>query len=395
MKRIEVLDGMRGYFLLFMLINHMILQGGLWMQNVTLGQLMFVEDAQGFVFLSGFLIGLIQTTRMTRYGVAAMRASIWHRAGELYLYAMGVILLALTLQAVLPGGVSAFANWMGRAGAQDQTRDLALATLVFQPTFMDILPQYILYLLVSPFLVQMVAEGRWPQVAVMSVLTWMAAQIGIGQLIGAPLHQLALASDGQGLRGGFNPLGWQIVFVSGLIAGGLTAQGKVEWQRLLSPDKTLLPLMCGLILLFFLPIRIATAYGLIPPEFLGPFQAMAVRQSFGPVYMLSLMGAGGLLTWLMVAGPQASQRWIVTLSVGLHALFRWLPLKILGRHSLQTYAWHVVLVYMLRYADAQTGPFTDAQKTAIAAFFILLLPLPAIWREYGQAIRRKMFSEVG
>ncbi|MDE3080706.1 MAG: OpgC domain-containing protein [Paracoccaceae bacterium] len=395
MKRIEVLDGMRGYFLLFMLINHMILQGGLWLQNFSAAQLMFVEDAQGFVFLSGFLIGLIQTSRMTRYGVAAMRASIWRRAGELYIYAMGVILLALTLQAVLPGGVSAFANWMGTAGAHDRTRDLALATLVFQPTFMDILPQYILYLLVSPFLVQMVAEGRWPQVAVLSILTWMAAQIGMGQVIGEPLHRLALASDGQGLRGGFNPLGWQIVFISGLIAGGLTARDKVDWQRIFAPDKTVLPILFLMILLFFLPIRIATAHGLIRYDYLGPFEAMAVRQSFGPVYLLNLIGAAGLLTWLMVAGPQSSRRWIVTLSRGLHALFRWLPLKIMGRHSLQTYAWHVVIVYLLRYADAQLGPFTLGQKTAIAALCILLLPLPAIWRDYGPAIRRKIFSEVG
>ena len=37
MKRIEILDGLRGYFLLFMLINHLILTGGLWLQDVTLG----------------------------------------------------------------------------------------------------------------------------------------------------------------------------------------------------------------------------------------------------------------------------------------------------------------------------------------------------------------------
>lgn len=395
MKRIEVLDGMRGYFLLFMLINHMIFQGGLWLQKVNAAQLMFVEDAQGFVFLSGLLIGLIQTTRLDRHGAGAMRASIWRRAGELYLYAMGLVLLALTLQAVLPEGVSAFANWMGRAGAQDHVRDLALATLVFQPTFMDILPQYILYLLVSPFLVQMVADGRWPQVAVLSVLTWMAAQIGMGQLIGAPLHHLALASDGQGLRGGFNPLGWQIVFVAGLIVGGLMARGKVDWQRIFAPDRTVLPILFLMIVLFFLPIRIATAHGLIRYDYLGPFQAMALRQSFGPVYLLNLIGAAGLLTWLMVAGPKASRRWIAAVARALHALFRWAPLRITGRHSLQTYAWHVVMVYLLRYADMQIGPFTTGEKTAIAAICILLLPLPALWREYGPTIRRKMSAAIG
>ena len=48
---------MRGYFLVFMLINHLIFVGGYWMMEVNHRQFAFVEDAQGFVFLSGLLIG--------------------------------------------------------------------------------------------------------------------------------------------------------------------------------------------------------------------------------------------------------------------------------------------------------------------------------------------------
>ena len=41
-------------------------------------------------------------------------------------------------------------------------------------------------------------------------------------------------------------------------------------------------------------------------------------------------------------------------------------LRLLGRHSLQIYAWHVVLVYLVRWLDGEVGPFNEATKTAIA-----------------------------
>ncbi len=391
-KRIEILDGMRGYFLLFMLINHLILQGGLWLEKINLAQVMFVEDAQGFVFLSGFLIGLLQTARMLRYGAAAMRASVHRRALELYLYAMGLVLIALALQAFLPGARAAFANWMGTAGAGDGRRDLALATLLFQPTFMDILPMYILFLLAAPPLVRWLAEGRWPLVMTVSLLVWMAAQIGLGEALGAPLNALVHASDGQGLRGSFNPLAWQLVFIAGMVGGGLMARGGIDWRRVFAPERTTLPILCLVVVAFFLPVRFVTAHGLIQYQYLGQFESMALRPSFGPVYLLNLIGAGGLLAWLLIAGPASPLPWVAAAARGVTALFQWAPLRLLGRHSLQTYAWHVVLVYLVRYLDVQAGPFDMAGKTAIAVCCVALLPLPAIWRDYGRAALRRRLA---
>lgn len=392
MKRIEVLDGMRGYFLLFMLINHLVLQGGIWLEDMNLAQVMFVEDAQGFVFLSGFLIGLVQTQRMLRRGAAAMRASVYRRAGELYLYSMGLVLIALALQALLPGAHEAFFNWMGGAGATDARRDIALATLIFQPTFMDILPMYILFLLVSPPLLRLIAEGRWPLVLTLSLLVWMAAQIGLGDAIAAPLQAIGLASDGQGLRGSFNPLGWQLVFISGMVGGGLMAKGGIDWKRIFAPQQTTLPVICLLVVAFFLPVRLITAHEVIRYEFLGPFESMALRPNFGPVYLLNLLGAGGLLAWLLIAGPESPRRWVAAASRGLLALFAFVPLRLLGRHSLQTYAWHVLIVYFVHYVDTRHGPFDAWGKTGLALLCILLLPLPALWREHAPALRRKALA---
>ena len=137
MKRFEIIDGMRGYFLVFMLINHLVFVGEYWLMEVNHRNLAFVEDAQGFVF---------------------------------------VILVA---QLLIPDATKLWYNWLGQTNFDQPLRLAAIATFVFQPTFMDILPQYTVYLLFAPLLISLCLEGRWPHVLIGSFLVWVAAQLGL------------------------------------------------------------------------------------------------------------------------------------------------------------------------------------------------------------------------
>ena len=47
MNRLEILDGLRGYFLVFMLLNHLSFTGGYLLVKVNHAEFGFVEDAQG------------------------------------------------------------------------------------------------------------------------------------------------------------------------------------------------------------------------------------------------------------------------------------------------------------------------------------------------------------
>lgn len=58
MKRQALLDGLRGYFLVVMLVDHLWFDGGNPAALVNHNQLAFVEDAQGFILLSGLIVGL-------------------------------------------------------------------------------------------------------------------------------------------------------------------------------------------------------------------------------------------------------------------------------------------------------------------------------------------------
>ena len=81
---------MRGYFLVFMLLNHLAFTGGLWLVRVNHAELGFVQDAQGFIFLSGLLVGLTYTRHFLRGEPAAATGRILRRALQLHAYAMGV-----------------------------------------------------------------------------------------------------------------------------------------------------------------------------------------------------------------------------------------------------------------------------------------------------------------
>ncbi|HLP69193.1 MAG TPA: OpgC domain-containing protein, partial [Rhizobium sp.] len=141
MKRLDLIDGMRGYFLVFMLLNHLVFAGGLWLVQINHRNLAFVEDAQGFVFLSGLLSGMVYARKMMKSGYAVGRDKLWARALELYRYAMGIVLVILALQLLLPGAFVIWKDWLGGTRLDDPLRLGTIAGFLFQPTFMDILPQ--------------------------------------------------------------------------------------------------------------------------------------------------------------------------------------------------------------------------------------------------------------
>ena len=381
MKRFEIIDGMRGYFLVFMVLNHLIFAGGYFLVKINHNQLAFVEDAQGFVFLSGLMIGMVYARKMIKGGYAAGRTAIYSRAFELYRYAMGIVIAVLVAQMLLPGAYSVWFNWLGYTNFDDPLRLAAIATFLYQPTFMDILPQYIVYMLFAPMLIKLVLDDKWHYVVAASIMMWMAGQLGLHQIATIPINELIMGSDDQGIRVSFNLFGWQIVFFSGLVLGALTSSGKINWGKILSPDNTFIPKVALVLVMFFLPLRLITANELMPAYMIGKFASMEIRADFGPVYLLNFAAMGLLVTWLLVAGPQHKANWVRNIASAVTWVFTLRYLRLLGRHSLYVYVWHVAVVYFVYSFDGRTPELGEWTKTAIALTAVGLLSIPALWRE--------------
>lgn len=369
---------------MFMLINHLVFTGGFWLLEVNHRQFAFVEDAQGFVFLSGLLIGLIYARKMLKHGRAEGFSKVYARAFELYRYAMGMIIVVLLVRMVLPGSREAWWNWLGDTSFSDPKRLIAVATFVFQPTFMDILPQYTVYMLVAPPLIWLCLKGKWERVLVGSLLVWMAAQLGLHRLVTVPLNDVLTSTDNQGVRVSFNMMGWQIVFVSALVVGTLWAQDKIDWSRVFSPERTTMVKAALALCLFFLPLRIATAWGLLPDYVIEEFTTMEIRADFGPVYLMNFAAVAYGLSWLIIAGPRHRNAAVRRMANAVVWLLTLRFLQCLGRHSLHVYVWHVAIVYAVYYLDQRTPELSQLSKTGVALAAIALLPLPAIWREREQ-----------
>lgn len=382
MRRLEILDGMRGYFLVFMLLNHLTFAGGYLLVRVNHAELGFVQDAQGFVFLSGLLVGMVHARRMARKGFSDAAGKIWKRAAELYLYALGCLALVLAAAALQPALLAYWQPWLGDLTPDDPAMLGAAAALAYQPTFMDILPQYIVYLLAAPPLVWLCVRGRWESVVIGSAVLWLGVQLGAHIPVADSLNAL-LGGVGENvrLRAAFNVLAWQVVFMGGLVLGVRTATGQIDWQRVFAPERTILVRLAVVLLVFFLVWRIGFTLGLWPKDVIARFTAYEVRPEFSLVFLVNFAALAYAAAWLLIAGPRSADARIRRAAGTASALFRLPFLRLIGRHSLQVYAFHVPIAYAVMALDSHFGPFGEVTKTAIAVVGIALLALPALARE--------------
>ncbi|MGR0184890.1 OpgC domain-containing protein [Azospirillum aestuarii] len=99
----------------------------------------------------------------------------------------------------------------------------------------------------------------------------------------------------------------------------------------------------------------------------------ALRGHFNPlVWRLAF-----LVTWLLSAGVEAASpaaRWA---GQALQRLFLLRFLRYLGGHSLQVYAYHVVLAYGIVLIDEAVRPVGALGKTGITVPAVASLALPA------------------
>ncbi|WP_407697004.1 OpgC family protein [Skermanella mucosa] len=360
------------------MINHLPFQGDLLLALFNHCELGYVEDAQGFVFISGVIIGLYYTRMIAKGQTSLMDAKILNRAYELYVYAVVVLALVLFLAVLVPNSRPLWGHYMWEMYQTPTLTAVSAFLLLYQPTFMDILPQYIAYLVASPLLLRWVARGYWREVLGGSVLLWMMVQLGI-HLPAIRIFQETVGAFAPGfvLRGHFNPLGWQIVFVTGLLLGAADARGKLDWDRWFSPRRTDLLKVSIVLVLLFMAFRLGFTNGLVPDSMALRFDLYNNRGEFALVYLLNFAGLAYLVAWLLVAGREAASPVARTAGIWLNRLFTWRFLTFIGKHSLQVYAFHVVVVYVILGFDGRIGPFAEGTKTAIALLAIASLMIPA------------------
>src|SRR5688572_30223906 len=154
MERDLRLDFFRGLALFCIFLDH--LPNNI-LAKFTLQSLMFADAAEVFILISGYTAGMVYGRIMERQGFVIAAVRIYHRVWQLYVAHIFLFMIFMATMAYTAGALNTSLN-AEEFGAANFLNEPGLAvvkalTLQFQPAFMDILPLYIVLLVVLPLVV--------------------------------------------------------------------------------------------------------------------------------------------------------------------------------------------------------------------------------------------------
>jgi hypothetical protein len=347
-KRDLRLDFLRGLCIFIMVVDH--IGGYSPLREITGGNLFFVSAAEGFVFISGLLLGTIYRRIIEREGFRAALLKALRRARTLYL-----------LTFVLTFGLAYITWWIGAPWtATEKIADpfrFALNVLMMRDSYLftDVLTLYTLLIIGAPLALGLLYR-RW---------TW-ALLLGSWSLW--LLYQISPADASQPLPSihSFHPAAWQIFFVHAM-ALGYHRQAVAQWFHSL-PHRAVF-------------IWLAIFFGLL----------VAIYQT-GGMLLAPLVGGdiGGFMHATFLKNPVRIGRIIAALIVFplayLIVTYCWTPLRNalgwlllpLGQNSLYSYTMHLPIIVLWVMIFASNPGITLVQQlmnaaTQLAAVLLLWL----------------------
>jgi hypothetical protein len=201
------LDLLRGFCIFAMVVDHF--GGDSWLYAITGGNRFYVSAAEGFIFISGFVMGQAYRSKRDRAGLPTAMGEALKRARTLYLATVALTLIFSALYLYTD-----ISLWTGRDFGLgiDSLQEIAVAALTLHYTYhgTDILAMYTLLLLLAPLVLLLLSVGEWYWVLGVSWAWWLAYQVYPEE-----------ASIPWYIRHGENfPLAaWQVLFITGHVLG--------------------------------------------------------------------------------------------------------------------------------------------------------------------------------
>lgn len=326
------IDVLRGLALIMIFINHV---PGNVFEHYTNRNWGFSDAAEAFVFLSGTAAGLAYVSGFFAPPYWPAITRVWARARTLYFVHLSTTSMAI-------GILAAAALWFGLyellstinlkpAFSNPLGVLIGIPTLGHQLGYFNILPLYLVLLLVAPAMLWLGLRRPYLLMAI-SVAVWALA------------GQFRFNLPNYPNPGGwfFNPFSWQILFVAGLLTGIFLKRGerfvpKIGW----------LMWVAGIYLLLVL------AWRLYPPLAQMGRGALAQLGSWGaPFYLVSFDKTFVALTrlshFLALAYLVSCLGWVYRASASQWAE----PFRLLGQNGLAVFATGSVLSILLQAVKA-------------------------------------------
>ena len=348
-RRLE-LDAVRGLMLVWMVMTHLPTNLPTY-ANQPFG---FISATEGFIFLSALFTGRIYFRLAERSGYGAMRRKLLLRTLRLYGYHS--LLLGFAFLIAVP--VAAHGNRPGlhnlldfyfTTGAPRAILDAAL--LVYRPALLDILPMYIMFLLITPVVLSIAKHtSRWKYIIGASLMVWLLAQFGLRQA----LYDTASLHFGLHIpmkeMGAFDVWAWQFMWILGLWLGERWAKGDlpvVNWARRFT-------IPAAVIFTIFFTFRYIAAF--MNLDF-GAWAPLFDKWHFGAFRLFDFVSAAALLIRFQSALKPLALR----------------PLVLLGQASLQVFCIHLLFCFAGLTIMGPNDRLTDWRQYALLSTTLLAM----------------------
>ncbi|MDB5508554.1 MAG: OpgC protein [Hyphomicrobiales bacterium] len=355
-RTLNEIDFWRGYALIAIFINHV---PGIFFERFTHREIGISDSAELFVFLAGFSLRYLAESRTEELRGVRLFMRLEGRAFTLY---AAQILIASAALAMMAGAAlwldtPLILQWNNAASFFENpvATQIGIVALVHQMGYFDILPLYIVLMIVAPLVV---IVYRWspPLLFLVSATIWAVTLAGGYNLPTWPVEGVWF----------FNPLAWQFVFVLGFIV----ARPPEPIARILA-HRGKLRMLGGLIVLagYVMALR-----GWTPSPFDVPEPRlffMNDKTYLTPMRLIHLLG----LVLLMRGAFEAARGWR-----GFERLAG--PLCTLGRNSLHVFCAGSLLSLagqLLRFA-APISIFTDVVVVLVGVPILLIVAWGNEWR---------------
>lgn len=346
--RLTAIDGFRGIFLVFMMIIH-----ANDILNTTLGKLNhhyfgWVEDAQGFVFMSGMVVGLVYGGRFIKYGFDTMRRDIWTRIKTIYSHHFFLIFLFTLITFTLSFGAASVPAVLHSYAAEPILFPVLSAFMVTGSAHMGILPMYIIFMVATPYALRLLNARRYITYGVIIAICWAFAQTRLPDaFVGG--SEAFFEDAGYALNLGifFNVLGWQALFFAGLFIGFLMASKRLDTSFIRTPEMRQVFLICVVLFFFFGVYDRIVFDNWISDEFSNAIKAEVDRGNLSTIYVITFAIDLLIVVWMLGPGVMDGNKIISIASRILTSVVTWRPFVFLGQHSLHVFSSHIIIVYII------------------------------------------------
>ncbi len=298
----------------------------------------FSDGASIFVFLSGYVSGLVYDKAYRAGGLPQLFSKAWKRVGTIYFSHVLSFLIILSIAVAIhpastPGQLRDLA---GIYRANPMEMFINTTFLLYLPELFDILPLYVIFIFVLPFVIPLLKW--WKFVLAISFLAYCVTQLFPSMEVQTYFPSWSL-----------NPTSWFFLFITAMIISIKHREGVI---RIPVRIPYVIAAWC-VVVYAFLDLRTVSQLlqdiGVISPQyaflFPSPFPLIE-KPSLQPVSLIHFF----CLAYAVYAFSDRLKPWYAT--KGARAIV------LVGQHSLPLFCGGIILVYLLAHliATFHLGP---------------------------------------